>query len=142
MRGSVFFARTSCASAPRSSSGAWASRWRPSSGVRRAPASTLRSIVLHMRGSSGHNVRGGRAPRIEDTTPGSGGRAAALEYHAFIMTGTFLSDLDVHLLREGTHLRAWEKLGAHPMERDGVRGTQFAVWAPNAREVSVIGDFN
>ena len=58
------------------------------------------------------------------------------------MTGTFLSDLDVHLLREGTHLRAWEKLGAHTMERDGVRGTQFAVWAPNAREVSVIGDFN
>ena len=53
-----------------------------------------------------------------------------------------LSGFDLYLLREGTHLRAWERLGAHPMERDGVSGTHFAVWAPNAREVAVIGDFN
>ena len=58
------------------------------------------------------------------------------------MSATVLSDFDVHLWTEGTHYRAYEKLGAHPDIRDGVPGTRFAVWAPNARRVSVIGDFN
>jgi 1,4-alpha-glucan branching enzyme len=53
-----------------------------------------------------------------------------------------LGDLDRYLLGEGSHLRSFEKLGAHPMEIDGVPGTAFAVWAPNARRVSVVGDFN
>ena len=53
-----------------------------------------------------------------------------------------LSDYDVHLLAEGTHLDAYERLGAHLAERDGVAGVEFAVWAPNARGVSVVGDFN
>ena len=51
---------------------------------------------------------------------------------------TLLSDQDLYLFNEGTHLRLWEKLGAHPV--DG--GVYFAVWAPNAEHVSVIGDFN
>ncbi len=55
---------------------------------------------------------------------------------------SFLGDLDLHLLGEGTHLRAYEKLGAHPCEEDGVAGVNFAVWAPNARSVSLVGDFN
>jgi 1,4-alpha-glucan branching enzyme len=54
----------------------------------------------------------------------------------------FLTDYDLHLLIEGSHYRAWEKLGAHPAEVGGERGTWFAVWAPNARDVSVVGDFN
>ena len=53
-----------------------------------------------------------------------------------------LTELDRHLLAEGTFHRAYEKLGAHLVERNGQRGVQFAVWAPNARLVSVIGDFN
>jgi 1,4-alpha-glucan branching enzyme len=53
-----------------------------------------------------------------------------------------LSDYDIYLLAEGTHHRSYEQLGAHPREMDGVAGTAFAVWAPNARRVSVIGDFN
>jgi 1,4-alpha-glucan branching enzyme len=53
-----------------------------------------------------------------------------------------LTDFDVHLWSEGSHYRAYQKLGAHLTERDGVEGTQFAVWAPNARWVSVVGDFN
>jgi 1,4-alpha-glucan branching enzyme len=53
-----------------------------------------------------------------------------------------LTDFDFHLWGEGRHHRAYEKLGAHVGERDGVAGTHFAVWAPNARRVSVIGDFN
>ena len=53
-----------------------------------------------------------------------------------------LSDMDVWLLAEGTHLRPYEVLGALPMTLDGVAGTRFAVWAPNASRASVVGDFN
>jgi 1,4-alpha-glucan branching enzyme len=53
-----------------------------------------------------------------------------------------ISEFDLYLLAEGTHYRAYEKLGAHLTEKDGKRGVQFAVWAPNARRVSIIGDFN
>jgi len=53
-----------------------------------------------------------------------------------------LTEQDVYLFREGNHFRAHDKLGAHPDEHDGRRGTSFRVWAPNARAVSLIGDFN
>ncbi len=53
-----------------------------------------------------------------------------------------LSDFDIHLLAEGTHHRSYERLGAHVMEMGGVRGVAFAVWAPNAQRVSVVGNFN
>ena len=53
-----------------------------------------------------------------------------------------LTEFDLHLLGEGTHSRAYEKLGAHPGVEQGRTGTHFAVWAPNARAVSVVGDFN
>ncbi len=53
-----------------------------------------------------------------------------------------LSDFDLFLLGEGTHLRLYEKLGAHPMRLEDVDGIGFAVFAPNARRVSVVGDFN
>jgi 1,4-alpha-glucan branching enzyme len=53
-----------------------------------------------------------------------------------------LGEQDLYLFGEGNHLRLYEKFGAHPIEFEGVAGTSFAVWAPNARRVSVIGDFN
>jgi len=53
-----------------------------------------------------------------------------------------LGDLDLHLFGEGKHERIYEKLGAHPVTRDGKRGVGFGVWAPNARSVSVVGNFN
>jgi 1,4-alpha-glucan branching enzyme len=53
-----------------------------------------------------------------------------------------LGELDRWLLAEGTHRQAYRKLGAHPMRRGGRDGTSFAVWAPNARRVAVVGDFN
>ncbi|MFN3674093.1 MAG: GlgB N-terminal domain-containing protein, partial [Bosea sp. (in: a-proteobacteria)] len=56
--------------------------------------------------------------------------------------GPILGDLDLHLIGEGRHLRLTEALGANLAEIDGVRGVRFAVWAPNARRVSVIGAFN
>jgi 1,4-alpha-glucan branching enzyme len=53
-----------------------------------------------------------------------------------------LGELDLHLAGEGRHEELYERLGAHPREVDDVAGTAFAVWAPNARAVSVVGDFN
>ncbi len=54
----------------------------------------------------------------------------------------FITDYDIYLFREGKHFSLYEKLGAHLMEVGGVKGTFFAVWAPNAKSVSVIGNFN
>jgi len=55
---------------------------------------------------------------------------------------SMLSDDDVYLFNEGTHLRLADHLGAHLTERDGQAGVHFAVWAPNAKGVNVMGDFN
>ena len=55
---------------------------------------------------------------------------------------SWLSDFDTYLIGEGTHERAYEKMGAHPVVFDGQEGTVFAVWAPNAHQVNIIGDFN
>src|SRR5258706_15057491 len=53
-----------------------------------------------------------------------------------------LSGHDLYLFREGTHTRLYEKLGAHRVEEDATAATRFAVWAPNAQSVAVVGDFN
>ena len=53
-----------------------------------------------------------------------------------------LTPFDLHLLGEGTHFQAFEKLGSQVLEHDGVSGVHFAVWAPNARQINVVGDFN
>ncbi|PSO78134.1 MAG: 1,4-alpha-glucan branching enzyme [Cyanobacteria bacterium QS_4_48_99] len=63
-------------------------------------------------------------------------------YDPYTFRSPRLTDFDIHLFAEGNHHRIYEKLGAHPTQLNGVRGVHFAVWAPNARSVSVIGDFN
>src|SRR5690606_22068832 len=65
--------------------------------------------------------------------------ADARREHGF---GPLLGELDIHLLAEGRHEQLADCLGAHPCSIEGVAGTRFAVWAPNARGVSVVGDFN
>ena len=57
-------------------------------------------------------------------------------------TGSLITDYDVYLFRQGSHSRLHDRLGSHPAVAGGTQGTFFAVWAPNAVEVSVIGDFN
>jgi len=56
--------------------------------------------------------------------------------------GPVLGEMDEYLLGEGTHRRLWQVLGAHLMQHEGVDGVHFAVWAPNAERVSVVGNFN
>ena len=55
---------------------------------------------------------------------------------------SLLTEHDIYLFRQGSHVRLYEKLGAHVHTIDNVAGVLFAVWAPNARQVSVVGDFN
>src|SRR6516165_1238130 len=55
---------------------------------------------------------------------------------------SLLTDFDLYLFNEGTHVRMYEKLGAHVTSVDSTPGVAFAVWAPNADAVSIIGDFN
>jgi 1,4-alpha-glucan branching enzyme len=69
----------------------------------------------------------------------SGATATYDDPYAF---GPVLSDFDLHLIGQGTHYELWKKLGANPLEHQGVAGVHFAVWAPNAMAVSVLGDFN
>ena len=55
---------------------------------------------------------------------------------------SLFSEHDIYLFKEGNHFRLYDKLGSHPMTVDGIEGTYFAVWAPNAEQVAVTGDFN
>ena len=70
---------------------------------------------------------------------GYGAQWSAADPYSF---GPVLGPTDDFLMGEGTHLRLHDKMGAHLIEHEGARGVHFAVWAPNARRVSVIGDFN
>ncbi|AFY59811.1 1,4-alpha-glucan branching enzyme [Synechococcus sp. PCC 6312] len=63
-------------------------------------------------------------------------------YDPYAFHSSLLTDFDIHLFCEGNHHRIYEKLGAHLLTVDGVAGVYFAVWAPNARNVSILGDFN
>ena len=56
--------------------------------------------------------------------------------------GPVLGPMDDYYIAEGSHLRLFDKLGAHLMDHEGASGVHFAVWAPNAKRVSVVGDFN
>ena len=58
------------------------------------------------------------------------------------MSNNLLSADDLHMFNEGTHYRLYDKLGSHLSRIDGRDGVLFAVWAPNAESVSVVGDFN
>ena len=76
--------------------------------------------------------------RIE-TTYQDGTTVVTADAYAF---DSLITEFDTYLFAEGKHYDVYEKFGAHPMTIDGVKGTYFAVWAPHARRVSVVGDFN
>jgi 1,4-alpha-glucan branching enzyme len=76
--------------------------------------------------------------RLRFTFPG-GGTWERRDPYRFLPT---VGEMDLYLFGEGTHRKLWHALGARPMELDGVAGTAFTVWAPNAKRVSVVGAFN
>ena len=81
--------------------------------------------------------------RLSITAPAlEGGRQQTYEIDDPYRYPPVLTDFDLHLLGEGTHFRLYEKLGARILEHAGSKGVCFAVWAPNAERVSVVGDFN
>ena len=59
-----------------------------------------------------------------------------------VIAHSLFSDFDINLFKAGKHYRLYEKFGSHPLTVDGIQGTYFAIWAPSAKQVSVIGDFN
>lgn len=65
-----------------------------------------------------------------------------MEHTSVTTDVTLLTDTDLYLFNEGRHFRIYEKFGAHPLTANGTHGTYFAVWAPSAAQVFVIGDFN
>jgi len=59
-----------------------------------------------------------------------------------VVVHSLFTDFDIDLFKGGKHYRLYDKLGSHPIEVDGIKGTYFAVWAPSAKAISVVGDFN
>lgn len=59
-----------------------------------------------------------------------------------VKTYTLFTDHDIYLFKKGSHYKLYEKFGAHSVEKDGIKGVYFSVWAPNAKKVSLIGNFN
>ena len=70
------------------------------------------------------------------------GEHERVSYDPYAFRSPKLTDFDLHLFSEGNHHRIYEKLGAHATRMNGIEGVYFAVWAPNARNASVLGDFN
>jgi 1,4-alpha-glucan branching enzyme len=119
----------------------------------------VRAIVPHIRGLS--LVQGGAAPVAMARHPAAGEvfeaplksgkpyhfRAEAedgtvWDFDDPYRFGPVLGEMDEYLIGEGSHRRLWHKLGAHIIAHEGAEGVHFAVWAPNAERVSVVGDFN
>ena len=90
------------------------------------------------KGSVKHEEISPTSYRLKITYPGG----TSWEVHDAYAFPPLLTDFDLHLMGEGTHYEKYEKLGAHVREVGGVQGVHFGVWAPNAKRVSVVGDFN
>jgi len=107
--------------------------------VGRATGDTLCELErIHPAGLFEGVMRGGLVPYVLRIDTGESTRETEDPYSFPLLLG----DIDLHLLGEGRHHDLGRCLGAHPMQVEGVRGVRFAVWAPNARRVSVVGDFN
>ena len=95
-----------------------------------APAPTAHATEAHEPMSQ-------HAPLLDDPAA----RIPDIDIHALHGLPCSLGDQDLHLFGEGNHRRLWDILGSHPRKVAGMDGAVFAVWAPNARRVSVVGDF-
>ena len=120
------------------------------------PGATAVDLVVRPGGGAIQMRRIGRTAAFEAEVPGAPSDPLALDYRLRVHRddgqvveiddayryGRLLSDFDLYLFAEGTQYRAWEKLGAHVCRVGEATGVHFAVWAPAADRVSVVGDFN
>ena len=129
-------------------------------GVHEGPAGAFaRAVLPGAEAAEAHDLKGrklGKLKRLGDSALFEGkvkGGRQPVKYrctagaHEWWLTdaysfGPVLGPTDDFLIAEGTHLRLFDKLGAHLIEHEGATGVHFAVWAPNARHVSLVGDFN
>jgi 1,4-alpha-glucan branching enzyme len=79
---------------------------------------------------------------MEQTAHTEGAQTEGAQTEVSVLQDSLLTDQDIYLFNEGRHSRLYDRLGAHRIERGKTKGTTFAVWAPNAARVSVVGDFN
>ncbi|PTX53197.1 1,4-alpha-glucan branching enzyme [Gemmobacter caeni] len=89
----------------------------------------------------GQGLFAGEVPSADYRLRAEGG-GASWDWDDPFRFGPVLGEMDEYLLGEGTHMRLWQVLGAHVIHHEGAEGTNFAVWAPNAERVSVVGNFN
>jgi 1,4-alpha-glucan branching enzyme len=118
--------------------------WRPAARAVVVRPEGAAPVELELRHPAGlfEGFVGGVSPPLRyelDVSYPDGNTFTLRDPYAFPPT---LGELDLHLAAEGSHERLYERLGAHVREVDGVAGTAFAVWAPSARSLSVVGDFN
>jgi 1,4-alpha-glucan branching enzyme len=120
------------------------------------PGGAVYAMARREPGGAWEVVIGDRSQDIDSGDPSAAPSPSSLDYRLRVTYpggqvldiddpyryGRVLTDYDLHLLAEGTHYRSFEKLGAHPIQVGTTAGVHFAVWAPNADRVSVIGDFN
>lgn len=104
--------------------------------------SSIEMKLLHSSGFFEAFIPGGELPMRDYTLRLVSPADDTYEMRDAYCFPSFLGELDLHLLGEGTHYKNYELLGSHVREVEGVRGVSFAVWAPNASRVSVVGDFN
>jgi 1,4-alpha-glucan branching enzyme len=86
--------------------------------------------------------KGVKEYRLEADYPQDGEKELTVRFDDPYRSWPTIGELDLHLFGEGRHRRLWEMLGAHPRVHDGMAGVSFAVWAPNAQAVRVVGDWN
>ncbi len=114
------------------------SEWAPDTGERRAQSGLFCGEISLSARAAKQDI-----PYVFHVTwPGPDGNGVVQITEDAYAFGPLLSDFDLHLFREGRHRQLARVLGSQLMTIDGVEGVRFAVWAPNARRVSVIGDFN
>jgi 1,4-alpha-glucan branching enzyme len=110
--------------------------------VKPAKGKSVELEQVHAAGIFEGVIKGAEMPfryKLKVDYGSAGGKFTVEDPYAFTPT---LGELDLHLLGEGRHEELYEKLGAHVRKHQGVTGTAFAVWAPAAKAVSVVGDFN
>jgi 1,4-alpha-glucan branching enzyme len=113
-------------------------------------AEPFRAIQIHPEGLFEARIPASGAGKAQSETVAPGAYRLQIRFSDGNVFETFdpyafppvLTEYDLHLSGEGTHYQKYEKLGAHAREVAGVRGVHFGVWAPNARRVSVVGNFN